>query len=440
MGGHMWGSALIGDTYDNPIDIGDESTENIIGILAQHPNFSNTQFTIQKTTSSLVTSSLIKSYSFPINGDGWFEAVVGRPADDMIKSLRKMRRHNKNIRSEIDGMITDIRTLKALESQVTLDNISWADDYHSTIKMLGLSDRQLKALRKFGEVRSSSLIQACDLYKHADKALKMLDEHEDVWGIEEENAWANAMRKRGDAKKMWKSTLHQIDKLTKHEQKIIKFIASELEEHGPMTGRVLVERGLSKGFMKRAITPSKIGMLLKMYGEEADIYKGVERGTFVKLNHDGLVIKDVWAYAAGFLDADGTIFITDRGEPRASFVATGSRGKAHCEQMYKALECGTLALNQRISKNSKRSTHRLLFSSKRDLQKLLKGVLPHLKMKKMQAKAVLAYIDVDDNIRKTELKRLVTYENWKDDKSKANQYLQIWGIEQDSISKYAEGL
>lgn len=188
------------------------------------------------------------------------------------------------------------------------------------------------------------------------------------------------------------------------------------------------------------MTPASMSKLLKIYGEEVDIYKGVNKGTFVKLDHTGLIIKDVWSYAAGFLDADGSIFITERGEPRASFVATGTRGRTHCEQMHKALGCGNLALDQRISKKSNRTTHRLMFNSKADIQKLLKGILPHLKMKGMQAKAVLEYIENSDSTRKSELKRLVTYENWKDDKRKASALLQDWGIGAEDLTKYAEGL
>ena len=42
---------------------------------------------------------------------------------------------------------------------------------------------------------------------------------------------------------------------------------------------------------------------------------------------------------------------------------------------------------------------------KADIRKLLDGILPHLKMKNLQAKAVLAFIDEPDSLRKLELKR-----------------------------------
>ena len=121
-------------------------------------------------------------------------------------------------------------------------------------------------------------------------------------------------------------------------------------------------------------------------------------------------------------------------------IATGERGKIHCEDLFKTLDCGVLQTDNKVYKNSNRSQHRLQFYSKNDLRKLLNGVMPHLKMKSTQAKAVLAYIDEKDNTRKQELKRLVRFENWKDDKKKANDFLDKWGIDEDTIGKYKEGL
>ena len=61
-------------------------------------------------------------------------------------------------------------------------------------------------------------------------------------------------------------------------------------------------------------------------------------------------------------------------------------------------------------------------------------------MKKTQAKAFLAFIDEDDNMRKEELKKLVKYNNWSDDKTKADALLAEWGVKADSIEKWSEGL
>ena len=148
----------------------------------------------------------------------------------------------------------------------------------------------------------------------------------------------------------------------------------------------------------RNLSSSKLSALLKMHGVEYDIERiGKSWGI---IRDDTVIFKDVWAYAAGFLDADGYITITKRGEPRAGFIATGTRGRVHCEELRKVLDCGVLQLDQKVYKDTQRSQHRLQFYSKDDIGKLLKRIEPHLKMKKKQAKAVMSFINEKDNKRK----------------------------------------
>tara|TARA_A100001391_G_scaffold118630_2_gene80492 strand:- start:10977 stop:12191 length:1215 start_codon:yes stop_codon:yes gene_type:complete len=394
--------------------------------------------------SELPTQQVVKSHPMLKqlfnNGDGWFESRMGCGADELVKRLRKMRRSMKDDRSDIDAFIDDIRMIKALETEATIMSLSWGPKYADVMKQLGLSDRSLKSLRKFGESRSVSLQQACNLWNEADAALKMLDEFEDVWGEEEQRAWASAMSTRSDARKMWKNTLHQIDALSKSDQDYLRFAAEQLLEKGPMRSTDIRRNLHDAGLMKKSFTDKKLSSLLNLYGEEVDIIKGASRGTYVVLDSQGLVLKDPWAYSAGFLDADGYITITERGEPRAGFIATGDRGRLHCENLHKTLECGVLQLDNKVYKDSQRSQHRLQFYSKADIRKLLTGVLPHIRMKDVQAKAVLAFIDEKDIQRKEEMKRLVRYENWKDNTKKTQELLQGWGIDMDTIGKYAEGL
>jgi len=61
-------------------------------------------------------------------------------------------------------------------------------------------------------------------------------------------------------------------------------------------------------------------------------------------------------------------------------------------------------------------------------------------MKKTQAKAVLAYIEENDKLRKEELKKLVKYNNWSDDTSKSDALLAEWGVQADTVAKWGEGL
>ena len=387
-----------------------------------------------------IVEAIRKTYRFAPNGDGWFKSKMNCTADDLVKRLRKARRHNKSSSNDIDAMIDDIRTIKSIETEMTIKNLSWSTDLEHCIKGLGLSDRGLKHLRQFGESRSISLQKACLLWDKAEITLKMLDEYEDVWGQEEQQAWASAMRDRSDARKMWRTALFQSDKLSKSQQKHLSYVSEQLLTKGPMHIKDLQTDMNENNMLSKSFTSSKFASLLNMYGEEYDIMKGSKKGTYVRLSNEGLVLKDVWSYGAGFLDADGYITITERGEPRAGMIATGERGRVHCEDLYKTMDCGVLQLDNKVHKNSNRSQHRLQFYSKADLRKFLGGVLPHLKMKDTQAKAVLAFIDEKDPVRKEELKRLVRYKNWEDDAKKSSQLLSTWGVDADTIGKYAEGL
>ena len=288
----MWGSSLIGDKYDTPVELPDTLSKTVVNALSQHPYFDMSQTPIKKSTSSIFTSDDFIQHKFPMNGDGWVEATLGKSANILIRSLRKMRRENKHNKSEIDGMISDITMLKALETKATLENLSWGQDYTDTICGLGLSDRKLKSLRKFGETRSVSLIQACEQYQSADSTLKMLDKHEGGWGQEEEKAWATAMKSRTGARKMWTSTLNQIDNLSKHDIKALEYTAKVLQEDGPTTSRTIISKGIEGGHLRKSFTPTKLSMLIKMYGEEVDIMKGVSKNTFIKMDSKGLTLLD----------------------------------------------------------------------------------------------------------------------------------------------------
>ena len=386
-----------------------------------------------------------KELPFPPTGEGWLKAYTGKNASTLVKQLKKQRRHNKLLKHEIDELIKTIRTIKEQEVKSTLGSISWAIDKQDTIRNLGLDDRDLKSLRLFHKSREVSLLRACDLWDNAENSLKMLDEFEDVWGEEEQNAWVKAMGNKKDARKIWKKTLHQIDNLSPKQITWLDVVKKELLQRGPMTTRAIIENNVMLQGRSGA-TPTQLSQLLKMYGEEMNIIKGARNTNtneqfYVLIKSDGLVMKgaDIWGYSAGFLDADGSIYITDRGEPRASFIATGARGRLHCEHLHKELGCGILQLDQKIYKNGQRSQHRISFYSKDDLKKLLTGLLPHLCMKEKQAKAVLKYLDEKDGSRKDELKKVVQYLNW-DGTTKAEQSLNSWGIDKDIIGKWMEGL
>ena len=106
--------------------------------------------------------------------EGWFEDTFGKSPSMIVKDLRKKRRVHKAMAPEIDEAIKIIRLTKAAEVEQILNSLGWADKHMSTIKSLGVSDKDLKALRKFGDAREVSLRQACLQWENANEVISKL--------------------------------------------------------------------------------------------------------------------------------------------------------------------------------------------------------------------------------------------------------------------------
>ena len=374
--------------------------------------------------------------SMPQNG--WFESMFGRGAETMVKDLRMARREHKDMRDDIDLAINAIRIAKREEVQSTLQSLSWADNHMPSIRALGVSDRNLHALRKHGVTREISLRRACNMWEKANDVITKLSQVEGDFNKEQLSLWLDSRQMRKDAKTQWKKTLHPIDDIKKQEAIWLTRSSQLLSERGPLSPNEIYN---SIGSPKQ-LTIRKMNYILKTHGVEFDIERiGSNYGI---IRDDAVIVKDIWAYAAGFLDADGYITITKRGEPRAGFVATGGRGKIHCENLHKALECGVLQTDLKIHKTSTRSQHRLQFYSEDDLRKLLKGISPHLQMKKAQASAVLQLLDLrgaKSNLvksRRDELYRIVKWENWKDVPHEREKLLREWKVEEHEVRAWGQ--
>lgn len=436
----MWPSLAVGQSTDI-LDMGNQTLTEIATALVSHPLLKSNPMMAKGIASQTLLPSVEQiatpSIQFSPTGESWFQTHVGKSAKDIVKELKKIRRTMKSSRSEIDDAIAQVRLLKRMEVNATLSTLPWSNSHQDTIRQLGLTDKSLKSLRLFGNRRETSLLRACNVWESAESTLKQLDEFQDVWGDEERMSWVNAMQQKTDARKMWKSALHQIESLTEEQQKWLKMAKQEVEAHGSMTARAITENMIVKGVPR--INAARMSKLLNMYGEEICIIKAPRKGEYMCISENGLIMKDPWAYAAGFLDADGYITITERGEPRAGFLATGERGRMHCEELHKNIGAGILQLDQKIYSDSQKSQHRVTFYSKDDLSKLLDKITPHLKMKDIQAKAVVAFIGEKDPLRKTELKRLVQFSN-RDGTTKGEESLREWGVDKDTVLSWAEGL
>jgi len=435
----MWPSLSVGGPAQH-IDMGHDLLSTIASSLTAHPLVNGDIAKAIASETVIVTGEPAPQpqyASFSPTGDGWFEDRIGKSASGIIRSLRKARRVMKDDREEIDALISAIRVLKSTEVEATLGLLEWSHPHADAMRKMGLSNKDLRSLRLFGNTRKSSLVRACNVWESAEDALEKLDEFADVWGEEERQAWVGAMQQKQDARKMWRTALHQFESLTKEQQKWMHMAKSEIDEKGAMTARAITSNLVEKGVSR--ITAGRLSKLLNMYGEEVNIVKGHRRGEFISMTREGLILKDPWAYAAGFLDADGYITITERGEPRAGFIATGDRGRMHCEELHKNIGAGILQLDQKVYSDTQRSQHRVSFYAKDDLHKLLDGITPHLRMKDMQAKAVRAFILEEDPLRKTQLKRFVQFSN-RDGTAKGEDSLREWGVDRDTVMSWAEGL
>lgn len=372
---------------------------------------------------------------------GWFD-TFGKSAHEIVKDLKKARREHKMVKGDIDDLINVVRMIKHQDIENSLTSIEWANGRMDTIKSMGLNDRDLTALMKNHELRKTSLVRACTQWEDANNRINELSNLGGDWDNMEKQQWVQAHDDREAAKKMWSKSLHILDSLTKSEISWLTLASEQLENNGQMDSRTILSNLVSKGYATKKLTPGKLSGLMKTYGDEVGIFKGPKRNHWMMRKRNGdLIIKDPWAYAAGFVDADGYITITKRGEPRVGLVATGQRGRVHCEQLYKTLGCGVLQLDLKVHKSSKRSQHRLQFYSKNDVEKMLKGILPHLRLKKNQAESVLEYIGMPKKgmlvkTRKSQLEKLVKWDNWND--TKGDELLEGWGVVAEDVEAWRD--
>jgi len=457
-----WATTLIGDDYDASTDETDVDRAWVIKQLKQHPLFKsgvitepafgeapstpkkgggklsppNTKTPVENPEEEEEQRRKLLRLSEDKVVDGWFEDQFGKSASDLIKDLRMKRREHKQFSGDIDSLIGAVRKAKQAEIESVLNGLPWASEHLDSIKGLGITDRDLKALRKFGTNREVSLKQACIQWDNANSVIKRLSEIEGEWDNDQRDLWVESISKRKESKQMWRGTLHQVDSLKKSEAAYLNAAAVILSHKGAMDSRALLENMSHMDGRNKSFSVQKLGALLKTYGLEYNITKHRDKWELLPTDSSD-VIKDPWAYAAGFLDADGYITISKRGEPRAGIIATGVRGRSHCEQIHDLLGCGVLQLDLKVHKNSKRSQHRLQFYSGDDLRKLLNGIKPHLRLKKRQADCVLELLDLrgrnGDMIvkRRDELFKVVKWENWKD--VKADELLEEWNVDEQEV-------
>ena len=169
----MWPSLAVGNP-SKTVDMGHDLLTTIASNLAMHPNVDeNIAKSIASQTVMFTEESLpeTKYAAFSPTGEGWFEDRIGKSANSVIRDLRKARRVFKEDKSEIDQIIASVRALKSAEVEATLSLLPWGKDYHDTMRKMGLTDKDMRSLRLFGNTRKSSLMRACHVWQSAEDAL-----------------------------------------------------------------------------------------------------------------------------------------------------------------------------------------------------------------------------------------------------------------------------
>jgi len=431
-----WASDLLGDDFDGVHTFEDADRDWVMKQLVNNPVIQN--YKVEKREPVMDTPTP-KLDPVLLDTDGWFNSRFDKDANQMVKDLRYKRRVHKQYREDIDSAIDLIRGMKKMEIESVLSSLPWTGDHLDAVKNLGLNERNLKSLRKHGIAREISLKQACLQWENANDIITKLSQVPGEFSDEQASLWVQALTSRDESKKMWRNTLHQSDNLTKKEVVWLQAASHVIGEFGAMDSRTILHHIHEHDGRNTGLSTQRLGALLKMHGDDFDIVKNTSRWEKSTVDRH-LILKDPWAYTAGFLDADGYITITKRGEPRAGIIATGDRGRLHCEQLHKILDCGVLQVDLKLHKNSRRSQHRLQFYSKDDLQKLLQKTRPHLRLKTKQADCVLELLDLRGRTsdlvkqRRDDLYRLVKWENWRD--VKAEELLDDWNVDEREVTSW----
>jgi hypothetical protein len=205
-----WGSMLVGDDYDAIIKTEETDPDRIwvIKQLAQHPllkqgsiagpTFGDAAPTPSGGEGSLAGRTPSKEESdeekkkredemrrvvgqMKLSEEGWFQTYMGSDAENLVKDLRMKRRVHKAMRDEIDSAIDAIRIMKRMEVEETLKSIPWVEKHIEAVRALGISDRNLMSLRKFGDVRETSLRRACTQWEAANDVISKLSQVDGDW-------------------------------------------------------------------------------------------------------------------------------------------------------------------------------------------------------------------------------------------------------------------
>jgi len=354
--------------------------------------------------------------------------VEERNIPDLIKQMRMSRRKLKG--DNRDSMTKAIDTMIDAYSDhlfKCIDSIYWVAPYKNPLLKMRFNEKDLRKLHKM-----KSLEQRREVIDSLCKYWEAETEQNDMVYGQNYALLSKEMRK---AKKSFRESLTKItnQSLTKSKkEKQREFILKAVCENHGIGARMIHD--MMPTDLHKASSPKVISNEIKKLG-----IVSID-GAFYKIPNE--IKKNIWAYTAAFIDSDGYITLDRKMNPRVGLVATGERGKAFMQEMYKSIGFGRMHLDQKSPQDT-RLINRLNFYSQGDVASLLTKCLPHFRLKKGNAKLLLELIRMKKSYKKAdwykgrcdEIFKLMKWENHKDhvgfDWSKENIVL-------DDIQKYTD--
>jgi len=351
--------------------------------------------------------------------------IEGKDIPSLIKSMRKYRRTLKGetkiaFTKSIDNLIEDYSDYltKCIRS------IYWIRKYETPLRQMNYNEDKLIKLNSItSEDQKREVIDVLCKYWEADQERKHLNYGEKYCELTKE-----------------------MKTLKKNFTKIIKETPISISPKDSIRKAILDSVCNNPGISSREIHDSLPRNLYDRSSPQIIAKLAVEQnitnvdGAHYKINDD--IKKNIWAYTAAFIDSDGYITMDKNHNPRVGLVATGNRGKAFMLEMHKSLGMGRLHLDQKSPQDT-RLINRLNFYSGGDIKKLLTKCLPHFKLKKNNANALLELIKIKKENkkedwykdRKDELFKLMKYYNHSDN---TRFDWKAWDIDIDGITKLEE--
>lgn len=355
-------------------------------------------------------------------------SVNGESISDLVKQLRKARRKLKG--SQRERMLKSIDTIIEGYSehiQKCINSIYWLEQYKTPLMKMNFNEKILQKLNKI-ETKEDRRGVVDALCKYWEAELKQN-------GMAYSKEYAVLEKEMRIAKKQFKDAVNVItdQSLVKSKQEKLKiFILKSVCENSGISIRELYDtlpNSLHKSASPKIITNTIKKMDIMINDDRC--YKKPE-----------LLVKNIWAYTAAFIDSDGYITMDRNFNPRVGLIATGDRGKAFMEEMHKSIGFGKLHLNQKSPQDT-RPVNRLNFYSQDDVMNLLTKCLPHLRLKKGNAELLIELIRMKKSYKKEDwyaerceqIFKLMKWENHKD--HVGFDWLKE-GIYLDDIQKYKD--